>query len=813
MRLALILLAAPLFAANYYIATTGNDSNPCSLASPCLTIQHVQGLVTSGDNVYLRGGTYVIASTLAFTSSQNGTTWTSYPGESAIISGGSTITGWSVFAGSGTSTIYRSNTGVPANFLQLYVNGVHAIRARGALNPGGWTRTSTGFISATDMSAWGNPTDIVIAQKGTFRLEVGPIALIVGTAITMATPYWTNNPETGIPYYVENAFELLDAAEEWYLDRSTGYVYYRPTSGSMSGLTVVAPSVGPELVTITGASGIQFSGLTFSYSNWLSPGTTTGYTGRQSGYTVPPSNVPTPGAIHLSGSTTAAFTHCEFTGLGSRGILVDGGSQYVQILSSRFDEIAGGAMQLGQNDDFANSNPATQNRNFTVQDNYFSPTVSFVYTDQGSVFAAYVANTAIDRNEISGSFWSPISVGWGWGLNSSYMAGNSVTNNYVHNFCTIYPDCGGLYTNNSQSPGGTYVSGMAISGNSVSGGNSASGCFYPDEGSAWETWSANTCQTTPKWAFIWINSIHDLILSGNWSDTSSITNAGVNITLTNNTTVTTTVWPLAATLGPLCVSGVSSTPGVPTYSASPPQRIAGACNNHAAIRYWPSWGAVNSRGLLAYPFLGEGSGSAVYDPVGGIATSWTGTPAYTWGPHGWAATFDGSTNSVVLGNNLALLQPGTAPFSISVWVKPTSAASTKAIYFCYIGTDGNAAVQLQITSAGVITARYRDTSGNSLFSTGTTNLFGGWHLVTWVRLTQTTAQLYIDGGADTSGASNGSMGTISDTASGANYYNYVGVISPFGGGGGNFLGQMRDLRFYNRALSVAEIKDIYNLGR
>lgn len=45
-------------AATYYVATTGNDSNPGTLAFPFLTIQKAADIVNPGDTVLVGDGTY-----------------------------------------------------------------------------------------------------------------------------------------------------------------------------------------------------------------------------------------------------------------------------------------------------------------------------------------------------------------------------------------------------------------------------------------------------------------------------------------------------------------------------------------------------------------------------------------------------------------------------------------------------------------------------------------------------------------------------------------------------------------------------------
>ena len=56
--LLVLLVPVPMYAADYYVATSGNDSGPGTLAQPFASIARAQQAASSGDNVYIRGGTY-----------------------------------------------------------------------------------------------------------------------------------------------------------------------------------------------------------------------------------------------------------------------------------------------------------------------------------------------------------------------------------------------------------------------------------------------------------------------------------------------------------------------------------------------------------------------------------------------------------------------------------------------------------------------------------------------------------------------------------------------------------------------------------
>jgi uncharacterized protein YjdB len=74
---------------SFYVATTGNDSNSGTLASPWRTIQHAASTVQAGDTVFVRAGVYSESVNIGVSGSAGAgpVTFESYPGETAIVDG------------------------------------------------------------------------------------------------------------------------------------------------------------------------------------------------------------------------------------------------------------------------------------------------------------------------------------------------------------------------------------------------------------------------------------------------------------------------------------------------------------------------------------------------------------------------------------------------------------------------------------------------------------------------------------------------------------------------------------------------------
>ncbi|AMO54966.1 hypothetical protein GZ77_25725 [Endozoicomonas montiporae] len=232
-----LLGASTAFASiDIHLSPTGNDiKGDASSSAPWKSLHkardHIRSLapLTDNVNVILAGGTYELSSTLELNeidSGRNGysITYKSAPGETAIISGGTVISGWSDPDGNG---IWEAP--VPEGIVsrQLYVDGQRATRAR-SVDGSGWYRNATGYSTPADVSSWKNPSDIELVFGYRWKMYRGGVSSVSGNQATLNEPFFTASAmgpfglvdQNARVAWVENNLALLDTEGEWYLDSS-----------------------------------------------------------------------------------------------------------------------------------------------------------------------------------------------------------------------------------------------------------------------------------------------------------------------------------------------------------------------------------------------------------------------------------------------------------------------------------------------------------------------------------------------------------------------------------------------------------------
>ena len=465
----------------FFVAPNGNDDNPGTEAKPFATLERARQIVQTVNQrmvddviVMLRGGTHQFDQTLLFgphDSGMNGhfVVYRAYPNEVPIISGGKSVKNWQPEE----DALWKAAAPV-AEFRQLYVDGIRAVRARsGKLNgdmdagrweflhdpsrggelPDGELLGNDGYrTTAVEMADWNNIGDIEFCYAGVkpgmwswshSRCKVKDIVRNGDKAVvTMLQPYFTHartkaGVQVQLPDYVENALELLDEPGEWYYDRPQKTIFYNPRPGEdMNQVEAVVPAL-EKIVELRGdldhpVHNIRFEGITFEYTSWLRPNEI-GHCDVQANFTIDPrpghsaiengalrvrndEELKSPAGVICHAAKSICFERCTFTRFGGAGLDVEYGSQENRIVGCHFYDIAGSAIQIGDilEDDHHPDDPRKIVKDNSVTNCYIHD-CCVEYMSGVGVFVGYTDGTRVAHNEICRLPYSAISVGWGWG--------------------------------------------------------------------------------------------------------------------------------------------------------------------------------------------------------------------------------------------------------------------------------------------------------------------------------------------------------------------------------------------------------------
>ncbi|HZL35973.1 MAG TPA: carbohydrate-binding protein [Tepidisphaeraceae bacterium] len=221
-----------LLSGTWFVATTGLDTNPGTLAAPFKTIQHAANEANPGDCVMVRAGIYHESVHVP----NSGTSWAPitfepYNGESVTIDGADAITGWTQTSGSIWTAKLPLDLGAGNN--QVFVDGQMVNEARWpstGLDLSHPTLSHVRWATATASSA--TIHDAALTQPAGFwdgaTIHIGSGQAWVNQtgSVTDSGPGWITisyaanstyeMPTAGNSYYLTGISGALDSAGEWY---------------------------------------------------------------------------------------------------------------------------------------------------------------------------------------------------------------------------------------------------------------------------------------------------------------------------------------------------------------------------------------------------------------------------------------------------------------------------------------------------------------------------------------------------------------------------------------------------------------------
>jgi len=492
----------------FYVSTFGNDEyGDGSYGNPWATInkaksyiREISDAMTGDIDICIKGGTYYLDKTIEFDERDSGKNgfnikYCSCENETPVISGGQKIIDWTLY--NSQKNIYRAFVG-EKSFRQLYINGKRGIMARYPKRGAFFkvfdydkmkqeiildisefrnlqnsvdtemvllTEWAENYLRIESYYIKDHKVHIIIKQPERDMLFKRAFPRLYDIA-SMENEDWIKDKQE---YYLENAYEFLEDENEWYYDKNSKYLYFKPSENEdITRLDIIMPNL-ETLFKIEASSyenmvkSIVFSGLKFAHTTWNYP-SYNGYIGLQAGmYAVKvfEGNIVYGGrpkaAVYIKGAKNIKFEENSFELLGSTGLDLHRGTKNNIVKGNVFKDLGGNGITIGIfSEEWENIsvpfNPKDL-RDRSINDEISNNYIEKIGQDNFgtcAISAGYVTNIKIVHNEMYDLPYTGISIGWGWTKEKSVMENNYIAYNKIIDFCKLMYDGGGIYTLSNQ---------------------------------------------------------------------------------------------------------------------------------------------------------------------------------------------------------------------------------------------------------------------------------------------------------------------------------------------------------------------------
>jgi len=371
-------IGSNLWAAQFYVATTGSDSNPGSESSPFLTFERARDAVRArklagkeGVTVNVADGMYFLKETFALEALDSGSEkhpiiYKSVNEGKAVISGATVLDGLSwkpyldgvMMANVGRDVVDKCafdalSTAGRKLHIARYPNftgrgnfdGVTHLdeineRAKGYKNP------ATGAIHALHSSRWGSVHYRITGFDGEQLVMEGG---------------WQQNRHRELrssDVMIENVREELDAPGEWFLDRDANVLYVYPPDGIdlatetlyATNLKVLVDCRGSEEAPV---KHVSMQGFEFRHARRVVLEDEDRWEGLNRGDW----SINRSAAVMLTRTEHCSIRDCFFNQLGGNGVFFNNYNRYSEVSGSRFHKLGESAVCFVGNPACTRSNP------------------------------------------------------------------------------------------------------------------------------------------------------------------------------------------------------------------------------------------------------------------------------------------------------------------------------------------------------------------------------------------------------------------------------------------------------------------------
>lgn len=460
MRKALIILFSiltiPLWATDYYVKSTGNDSNTgLSDAQAWKTITKVNtvwaaGTFAPGDNIYFRrGDTFygTLTVTESGTSANNITIGAYGTGNNPVLSGFQVTSSWTDPESDG---IYIHSLSPESTPNILLLDGVNT--PLGRYPDDGYLDVETATTtSLTDTELPASPSysgGQIVIRTWYWMMEKSTIASHIGNNVTHGSNRYA--PASGYGYFIQNDYDCLTSYGEWSYASNYLHVYFGAVDPDLHEVKV---SVRDQVININGYNYITIQDLTIEGGNARN--------------------------IYLQGADNITVKDCKIRFSGANGIYANSSCDYVTIRDCEVIENNNVGLYIG------GGHHATITRNYLSKNGYYPGMGGSSDYDYSGIISRG-SYGSITYNDIYDSGYDGIVFG-GQGTNVSY--------NYIDRVCFVKDDGGGIYSYRDYNTGKTVTYNIILNSegadDAIGEGNDRANGIYND-GSYNTTYSNNT---------------------------------------------------------------------------------------------------------------------------------------------------------------------------------------------------------------------------------------------------------------------------------------------------------------------------------
>ena len=373
----------------------------------------------------------------------------------------------------------------------------------------------------------------------------------------LGTAFMSNPPKQQV-FYLENSYDLIDAPGEWYLDEKNQTLYYKPREGeSMATAHVVAPRLN-TLFSVLGKDTknkvgyMSFEGLIFAHSNYTRPSEEGFLDLQAANFNV--DVLPDPGRgnweklnsnKYLLWRPDAAFRVENahhflvqgnvFSQIAATGLDFVSGTNDDMIQGNAFFEIGAAGIMLGKFYQDSTTeihiayNPSDKDE-ISTRDTVKNNLVTNVTNEhQGAVGigAGYPRYVVIEHNEVSYTYYSGISIGFGWTKQQTAMTNNHVNWNEIHHIARLLCDSGPIYTLSNQGTGSEIQHNYIHDNGTSKWADYWNVPIYLDEGSSGFTVKENVFKNSPAGVGQNQAGQNTIQQDGNYYSDNVVNNAGI----------------------------------------------------------------------------------------------------------------------------------------------------------------------------------------------------------------------------------------------------------------------------------------------